>query len=101
MKFFKRPNWIPRWLHLPFIVFIAFVVMLLFFGDNSYIKINKLKKEINSLKAEIKVTQDSTRFYDHKISELNTDKETLEKLARERYNMKKDNEEIFYTPDIP
>ena len=100
LKKIKRPKWIPLWLSLPFIIFIAFIVMLLFFGENNYREISKQQKEIDKIKAEIKVQEDSAQYYIQKTQELNTDKETLEKIAREQYSMKKTNEEVFIT-DIP
>ena len=39
-------------------------------------------------------------MYEKKIRELNTDRATLEKIAREKYGMKKDYEEVYVT-DIP
>ncbi|MBQ2163708.1 MAG: septum formation initiator family protein [Bacteroidales bacterium] len=100
MKKISRPKWIPRWLSLPFIIFIAFIVMLLFYGENNYMLINQQKKEIDKMNAQIKVMEDSAKFYERKTQELNTDKETLEKIAREQYGMKRTNEEVFET-DIP
>ena len=100
LKKIKRPKWIPLWLSLPFIIFIGFIVILLFFGENNYREISKQQKEIDKIKAEIKVQEDSAQYYIHKTQELNTDKETLEKIAREQYSMKKTNEEVFIT-DIP
>jgi len=55
---------------------------------------------INDLKAEIKSNQDSAKIYEAKLDELHTDRETLEKIAREQYGMKRTNEEVFIT-DIP
>lgn len=78
----------------------GFVAALLFFNDNSYIKINEYSSEINSLKASIKANEDSAAMYEKKIQELNTDRATLEKIAREKYGMKKDYEEVYVT-DIP
>ncbi|MBQ4367095.1 MAG: septum formation initiator family protein [Muribaculaceae bacterium] len=92
-----RPKWIPRWLNLPFVVFIVFVVLLLFTGENNYLKINSLKKQINELKAEIKANEDSAAVYDAKVQELNTDRESLEKIAREKYGMKRVNEDVYIT----
>ena len=100
LKKISRPKWIPRWLSLPFIIFIAFIVMLLFYGENNYMLINQQKKEIDKMNAQIKVMEDSAKFYERKTQELNTDKETLEKIAREQYGMKRTNEEVFVT-DIP
>ncbi len=96
----KRPSWIPLWLSLPFIIFIAFIAVLLFWGENNYLQINEQKKEIDKVNAQIKELEDSARYYERKTQELNTDKETLEKIAREQYGMKRTNEEVFVT-DIP
>ena len=35
-----------------------------------------------------------------KVNELNTDRETLERIAREKYGMKRENEDVYIT-DIP
>ncbi|MBQ1798695.1 MAG: septum formation initiator family protein [Muribaculaceae bacterium] len=91
----KRPSWVPRWLNIPLIIFIAFIVSLLFFGDNNYLKINELKSRINELKAEIKLNEDSAAIYEAKVRELNTDRETLERIAREKYGMKRQNEDVY------
>lgn len=100
LKKIKRPNWIPLWLSIPFIIFIGFIVILLFFGENNYMQISEQRVEIDKVKAQIKEQEDSAQFYIRKTQELNTDKETLEKIAREQYNMIRYNEEVFKT-DIP
>ena len=97
---FKRPTWIPRWLNIPLIIFIAFVVVLLFFGDNNYMRINSYRSQINELKSQIKNNQDSAAMEEPKVNELNTDNESLERLVREKYGMKRINEEVFIT-NIP
>lgn len=97
---FQRPKWIPRWLNIPLLIFVGFVVVLLFFGDNNYMRISKYRSQINELKSEIKNNEDSAAMYEAKINELNTDKESLERLVREKYGMKRINEEVF-TTDIP
>jgi cell division protein FtsB len=99
-KYFKRPSWIPRWLNIPLLIFAGFIVWLLFFGENNYMRINDYKKQINELKSEIKQNEDSARIYDAKVRELNTDHETLERIVREQYGMKRVNEDVYVT-DIP
>jgi len=96
----KRPKWIPRWLSMPLLVFAVFVVWLLFFGDNNFVVSSRYKAQANELKSQIKANEDSTRSYNAKVQELNTDRETLERLAREKYGMKRVNEEVYIT-DIP
>ena len=97
---FQRPKWIPRWLNIPLIIFVGFVVVLLFFGENNYLRISKYRSEINDLKSQIKNNRDSAAIYDAKVNELNTDNESLERLVREKYGMKRVNEDVYIT-DIP
>ena len=97
---FKRPSWIPRWLNIPLLIFAGFIVWLLFFGENNYMRINDYKKQINELKSQIKQNEDSARIYDAKVRELNTDPETLERIVREQYGMKRVNEDVYVT-EIP
>lgn len=96
----RRPSWIPRWLNLPFIFFIAFIVVLLFFGDYNYLRINSLASEIDDIKQQIKQQEDSAAYYTAKYNALNTDRENLERICREQYGMKRINEEVYIT-DIP
>ncbi|MBQ9556014.1 MAG: septum formation initiator family protein [Muribaculaceae bacterium] len=97
---FQRPKWIPRWLNIPLLFIIGFMVVLLFFGDNSFVRSSKYRAQINELKSQIKNYEDSAAKYEAKINELNTDNESLERLVREKYGMKRTNEEVFIT-DIP
>lgn len=97
---FNRPKWIPRWINVPLLIFIAFVVLLAFFGDNSFMRSTEYRSQINDLKSQIKVLEDSANKYDSKVRELNTDNESLEHLVREKYGMKRTNEEVYIT-DIP
>ena len=97
---FQRPKWLPRWVNIPLLIFVVFVLTLLFYGDNSFIRSTKYRKQINELKSQIKNYEDSASAYEAKVNELNTDNESLERLVREKYGMKRINEEVFIT-DIP
>ncbi len=96
----QRPKWIPRWLSVPLIVFTAFIAWMLFSEENNFLKAHELKTKVNELATQIEATKDSTTYYEQKINELNTDPETLEKIAREHYGMKGINEDVYVT-DIP
>lgn len=89
-----RAKWI-KWVTSPIIVVIPIVVFLLFYSDNSYINRTEHQEQIDELKAEIKLNLDSTRYYEQKTASLNTDRERLEKIAREQYGMKRDNEDVY------
>ena len=77
----KRPKWIPRWVNIPLLIFIAFVVVLVFFGENSFVRSSKYRKQINELKSQIKNYEDSASAYEAKVNELNTDNESLKALC--------------------
>ena len=96
----KRPKFIPRWVNFPLLIFLTFVLLLVFVGDNSFVRSSKYRSEINELKSQIKNYEDSAEAYEARINELNTDKESLERLVREKYGMKRTNEEVYIT-DIP
>ncbi len=72
-----------------------FLAWLLFFDSNDIITQAKLSRK----QAELEKTKS---FYELKIEEVKSDREALlnnddllEKLAREKYFMKKENEDIF------
>lgn len=91
---------LPRWLSLPLIIIVAFLVAMVFYGDNSYLKSKEYGKKIDELEKEIKANKDSAIYYQRKAHELATDKETLEKIAREQYGMKRESEDVYIT-EIP
>lgn len=73
---------------------ILFLVWMVFFDTNSYLIHRELNKEIDGLK-------DNTEFYQEQINldksfiEKMDDNEEMEKFARERYYLKKENEDIY------
>ena len=78
-----------------FLLGLLFVVWMLFFDSNDVIT----QLRLSSKQAEL---ENSKAFYEEKIIEvkndkeaLTNDKELLEKIAREKYLMRKDNEDIF------
>ncbi|MGM9804074.1 MAG: septum formation initiator family protein [Muribaculaceae bacterium] len=95
-----RPKWVPAWMSVTFVAFVLFIGYTLFYGESSYINSNRHAQEIQQLKREIKQVKDSTNYYNRKVEELNTDKESLERIAREKYGMKRQNEDIYMT-DMP
>ncbi|MBQ3636047.1 MAG: septum formation initiator family protein [Bacteroidales bacterium] len=81
------------------LVVIGFLLWMAFMDeDNIFVrysygkKIEVLEKEKAKLESEIESDK-------RKMKELKTNKESLEKFAREEYYMKKDNEVIFIIKD--
>lgn len=78
-----------------FLTIVALIVWILFFDKNDFFtqretvsKLNKLKKDQAYYISEIEKNK-------IELEELKTNKESLEKFAREKYLMKKDNEDVF------
>ena len=89
-------NSLPKPLRNKYIVtIIIFIVWIIFFDDYNLIKQKKIQKQVNDLVKQKNFysserIKDSTELYN-----LKNNKEQQEKFARERFLMKKDNEEIF------
>ena len=73
----------------------GFAIWILFFDRNDMITQVNRREELNSL-------QKSKKYYTEQIAqerkvseELKSDPATIEKYAREKYLMKRDNEELF------
>ena len=76
-------------------VIFLIVVMLFLFSDTSIMKRIESDREIRSLKSQIEIYRKKTEADKTKLHELQSDKDNLEKFARENYLMKKENEEVF------
>jgi cell division protein FtsB len=93
---------IPAWLkNKYFISFSAFAVVMLFLDRNDILTQFSRNKELNKL-------QQSRQYYTTQIASerkeleaLKNNPATLEKYAREKYLMKRDNEELFVISENP
>ncbi len=75
--------------------FISGAVAFLFFNENGILKYIKLRSEINRLDDEIKKAELKLNALHDEIDSLNTKKEKIERVARERYNMMLPNENVL------
>jgi cell division protein FtsB len=73
---------------------VIFAVWMLFFDANSYLIHRELNNEMDALEDEKDYYKNEIEKDKKAIQELSTD-EGIEKLAREKYYMKKENEEIY------
>ena len=89
----KRNKWGLTSLQIG-VLFFA-IVMLFFFSDSNIKKRIDSEREIRSLKKQIEFYKKQIEEDKTKLHELQSDKDNLEKFARENYFMKKENEEIF------
>jgi cell division protein FtsB len=73
----------------------AFLVWMLFFDKNDLLSQYQYHQQLSKLKAERDFYTKETDKVTKDLSELTSNPAQLEKFAREKYLMKKDNEDIF------
>lgn len=78
-----------------FVCSLAFVVWMLFFDKNDMLSQYEYRSEVNKLEAEKEFYETETAHVKKDLTELTTNLNTAEKFAREKYYMKKDNEDVF------
>ena len=96
MKFSKLKNnkWFRVLSNKYLLITILFIVWMLFFDTNSYLIHRELNKEIEGL-------QENTDYYQKEIDndksfiEKMEDSTEMERFAREKYYLKKENEDIY------
>ncbi len=88
-------DWFRRYVSVAFVGLLALYVYVLFFNDNSYSRLRELKGEINRLEQEKRDNQDTLKKYEELNRLLLSDKEELERVARERYGMQRPGEDVY------
>ncbi len=78
-----------------FLTTIGIIVWLLFFDKNDVFSQAELITKLNKLKTDRDYYITEIQNNKMAIEDLRTNKKSLEKFARERYLMKKDNEDIY------
>ena len=73
----------------------VFLVWMLFFDRNDLASQLDYRADVNKLKAEKEFYIKEIAQVEKDLTELTTDQQKLEKFAREKYLMKKDNEDVF------
>jgi len=78
-----------------FLSAVAFTAWMLFFDRNDLMSQYDYRTEVNKLQAEKEFYISETEKAKRDLDELSTNREKLEKFAREKYLMKKENEDVF------
>lgn len=73
----------------------AFIVWMLFFDRNDMVSQYEFGSEVQKLQEEKDFYEKETAQVKKDLSELSTNLNMAEKFAREKYFMKKDNEDVF------
>ena len=78
-----------------FLLSLGFVIIMLFFDNNSLLRQVKLSRNLRGAKDMKRFYQEEIKRNEEFILRLNTDLDFAEKVAREKYYMKRDNEDVF------
>ena len=96
----KLLTYIPSWLKNKFLMsFIAFVGWMLFIDKNDYITQYYRTNELKALEKSSQYYKDRITTEKKELDLLKSNPATLEKYAREKYYMKRDNEDLFIIPE--
>lgn len=88
-------RWIRRYVSLPLLLVVAYVVFIAFFNENSYFKSMEYQKQIDELRAEIKENNDTMAYYRQLNKNLASDPAELERVVREHYHMQRPGEDVY------
>jgi cell division protein FtsB len=77
------------------VIIVAFVIWIFFLDTyNIYDRLKKLQK-LHELKKEAEFFRKEIEIYNQQYKELFSDKNSLEKFAREQYQLKEEDEDVF------
>ncbi|MEM1338162.1 MAG: septum formation initiator family protein [Bacteroidota bacterium] len=94
LKALKEKKWFKIMTNTYILVLTIFVIWMAFFDTNSLLIHNELQQEIDKLEQQREFLKQEID-HDKKLLEQLEDPKELEKYAREKYYMKKEDEEIF------
>ena len=81
------------------ITVVAFAVIIGFLDENSLFRSLAYEREISQLKEEIEKYRADYEENTKRLNELNSNPDAIEQVAREKYLMKKPNEDIYVFED--
>jgi len=95
--FMKFLTHIPSWLRNKYVLTaVGFTVWILFFDARDFITSHfRERGELKKLEVSKKYYEEQIATTQHELEQLKSNPTLLEKYAREKYLMKKDNEDLF------
>ena len=78
-----------------FLAFTAFMSWMLFFDDNNLVEQFNRFKKLNQLKKSSTYYNEKISAASHELKKRASDPSAYERIAREKYYMKKANEDVF------
>lgn len=98
----KLLNVIPSWLRNKYVIAVAlFAAIMLFFDKNDLFTQAERNKQLKELKASKQYYYDQIATERAELEQLKSNPATVEKYAREKYLMKRDNEDLYIIPENP
>lgn len=82
-----------------FLATLFFLLWLILFDQNNWLDRARMIRKKRQMEESIKYYREKIREDRKRLHELQTDRENLEKFAREQYYMKRENEDIFILED--
>lgn len=93
---------IPAWLkNKYFISLAAFTVIMLFLDKNDFFTQRERRRELRELQLSKKYYTTEIATESKELEALKRSPATLEKYAREKYLMKRDDEDLYIVPEKP
>lgn len=81
------------------LTFLGFLVWMSFFDRNDFITTWEYRSRLSTLQQDKAYYEEKIRENKAYLNELRTNRQNMEKYGRERYFMKRDNEEVFVILD--
>lgn len=91
---------IPAWLKNKYFISIAvFAAIMVFFDKNDLFTQQDRKRQLRELEHSRQYLTEQIAKEESELRKLRTNPGTLEKYAREKYLMKRDNEDLYLIPE--
>jgi len=91
-----RKKKIPSWMRNKYLLtLLAFFIWMLFFDQNDIVSQVELRMKLSDYRSKQAYYEQQIKDVNREKNELLTNKDSLERFAREQYMMKKDNEDLY------
>lgn len=99
----KVGSGVKHFLHMKYnkyiITLVIGILVVGFLGDNSVVAHLRNKQRINELKRDVAINIAATKANQEQVYKLQTDPKAIERVGRERYFMRADDEDVFVLSD--
>ncbi|MDE6370160.1 MAG: septum formation initiator family protein [Duncaniella sp.] len=88
-------NWCRRYLSFTLLGALIVLAIVLFFNENSLVRTIDQEQRIDELQALIEEANDTLTYYRDLNRQLNTSRETMERIVREQHHMQHPDEDVY------